>query len=69
MAEPISLHAGALERELRRRLSEARSLYVMQRVPRRLFMVPELAASAYQDSPGRWASSGLALHISTFTQR
>ena len=50
-AEPIWLRADALEDELGKRSFQARVLYVMQRVPRHLSVVPELAASGNQDSP------------------
>ena len=51
MIELISLHAEVLEDELGKRSLQARVLDVMQRVPRHLFVPPELAALAYQDSP------------------
>ena len=51
MVELISVHADVLEDEIGKPALDARVLAAMQRVPRHLFVPPELAAVAYQDTP------------------
>ena len=51
MVELISVHADVLEEEIGKPSLDVRVLAAMQRVPRHLFVPPELAAVAYQDTP------------------
>lgn len=51
MVELISMHADVLEDEIGKPALDLRVLGAMQRVPRHLFVPPELAAVAYQDTP------------------